>query len=951
VVSSDVCSDGIASPPFVAQGLDANLLMIIDNSGSMFDLAYVPETAAEQGYCYDESYDDTKTYTGYFDTDTVEWYVYNTATWQFEEETEVNVKTQYDAKVIAGGTVYKGGWYARVVLDEAVDPHVVTYFAATGNFLNWAAASKFDVQKKVLTGGKYAASQQLVMESRGCMDNTFVKKAPVTNSDGTVSYSLTLGIISGTDATSNHLTRIEIYDITPTGFLAADCQAAIDEFSDPAGGTLGTVKAYTTDCMDPLNTGLAASQTSFNHILQECWYFNANGGWQPGAGTVVSLKNDCQAVYNVQGAALPSEPKPDEATYLADYAPDVQNPIDVCYGKYGTSDGYVGRCWEAFYSSSYNCTDRVCDPATDTPLGNSASSAQPAAEVCATDIKKWIYCNGNYSTANQKCVGSPGNWEIRQDCVGVGTLDTIDWTDDTNGTYIESGNFTDADDCVDQSLQKWCSNLDDPGVVDPTDAMSSGGTTYNVPAIMIDSALKSQLGDPLLIMNGLIEKTSTPTGLLHDYQGQIRMGAMAFNDGPVSECAPVEQPSGSGRYVANLYNCLLDKGTSITAASVPDPALRDGAHIISYIGKGVSHTAQLVAAINDIEATTWTPTAEAYYNAIGYYTQNASRRLDIDDYLINSDNGGTLPSNIFPNADPANPNTIPLWTRNTVYGASDWTTDPPTVTIVQDASGNLYWTDDGGTSSEYQKDGVTLATEIGHDNDVSWMPFDPVQALCQKNNILILTDGASTADQDNDVVTLAKSIVDWTETVEDSPYTCGPLTGSTLLDDLAYYGFTGGIYPTAKFTDDNGNPLSGDNIRTYLVSTGTLRDVTAGLEPECDSETLLNNAAANGYDRDPVTGNPLGELFKAENPSDLGYKLRAVFNDKRYQGRQGLGLGRLGYLQFQKRRGRHLPGPLFHQPDGFRHAGDKLGRRCPLPVVGPLRQYPRRLRRAHLQRR
>jgi type IV pilus assembly protein PilY1 len=896
VASSDVCSDGVASPPFVAQGLDANLLMIIDNSGSMFDLAYVPDTAAEQGYCYDDSYDITKTYTGYFESDTVQWYIYNPLTEQFEEDTYTNVKTQFNA---AGGTIYRGGLgdgnrYVRIVLDESVNPKQVLFFAATGNYLNWAAASKFDVEKKVLTGGKYdSGQQQLVMESRGCMDKTFIKKTQIIKGlDTTVDYYITLGIISASD----NLTRIEIYDITLTGFQAADCQAAIDEFSDPTGGSLGTVKAYTTNCMDPLGTGVLASQTAFNHILQECWYFNANGDWQPGAGTVVSLKSDCQAVYNVQGNP-PSLPQPDETYYLAKYAPDVQSPTDVCYGKHGTSEGYVGRCWESFYSTSYTCMDRVCNPATDAPVGDSTSPTQPAAEVCAADINKWIYCDGNYSASNQKCVGTPGNWEIRQDCVGGGgtgsVITSIDWTDDTNGTYIESGNFTDADDCVDQSLKKWCANLDDPGIVDPTDAMSSGGTTYNVPAIMMDSALESQMGDPLLSMKGLIEKTATPVGLLHEYQGQIRMGAMAFNDGPVSECAPVEQPPGSGRYVANLYDCLVDKGLSITATSIPDQAQRNGAHIISYIGKGSSHTAQLVDAINDIEATTWTPTAEAYYNAIGYYTQNDSRRLDDDDYLINSDYSGTLPSNIYPKADLANPNTIPLWTRNTFYGPSDWTTDPLTVAIVRDANNNLYWTENGGTSSEYLADGITYATEIGHDTDVVWMPFDPVQAHCQKNNILILTDGASTADQNSDVVTLAASIVDGDEILADSPYECGSLTGSTLLDDLAYYGFTGNIYPTANFTDDLGNSLTGDNIRTYLVSTGTLRDVSIyeidpvtgqpkidpvtgkpilKLPEECDSETLLNNAAANGYDRDPMTSNPLGELFKAENPSDLGYK-------------------------------------------------------------------------------
>jgi hypothetical protein len=885
---ADVCTDGIAFPPFVAQGLDANLLMIIDNSESMYDLAYVPEFAAQQGYCYDDTYNNTTTYAGYFNSDTVQWYLYSTATEQFEADDYTNVNTQFHAAMSAGGILYRGGSsadrYARVVLKESVDPHEVMFFAATGNFLNWAAASKFDVEKKVLTGGKYDAGQ-LIMESRGCMNKTFVKKATVIKDTDSSTNYLTLGITSESDATSVHLTRIEIYDITPNGFQAADCQEAIDEFSDPDGGSLGTVKSYTTDCLDPLNTGLMESQTAFNHIMQECWYFNKQGEWQPGSGTVNSLKNDCEQVYAgdyATGNPAFTVGAANEADYLANYAPEVQEPSDVCYGRYGTSDGYVGRCWEATYTSGSGvvCSANACTPGTDTPteaLVDPNNDDHSASRFCNSGTSTWYYCNGSYNATHGSCNGSPGEWTEEETCVpavGGDTIDSVDWTNDTNGTYIESGSFSDADDCVDQSLQKWCANLDDPGVVDPTDSMSSSGTTYNVPAILIESAVDSQLGTPLLTMKGLIEQGSVPTGLLHEYQGQIRMGAMAFNDGSAAECAPVEQPAGSGRYVANLYDCLLDKGTAINASSTPDTTKRDGAHIISYIGKGSSHTEQLVAAINDIEATTWTPTAEAYYNAIGYYTQNANRRLYIDDYLMNSDNGGPYPTTI--TAGP-----YPLWTNNTVYAASDWTTDPPTVTIIQDASGNLYWTDDGGTSSEYQADGTTLATEIDHDTDVVWMPFDPVEAHCQKNNILILTDGASTADQDSDVVTLTNTIFDGDETTADSPYQCGSLSGSTLLDDLTYFGFNGYIYPTARFTDENGNPTTGDNIRTYLVSTGTLRDVTAGLPAECDSETLLDSAAANGYDRDPATGNPLGELFMAEDPNELGYKLRAVFNDIR----------------------------------------------------------------------
>ena len=45
------CAAGVAVPPFLAAGVDPNLLLMIDNSASMYDLAYVKPR--EQGYCYD----------------------------------------------------------------------------------------------------------------------------------------------------------------------------------------------------------------------------------------------------------------------------------------------------------------------------------------------------------------------------------------------------------------------------------------------------------------------------------------------------------------------------------------------------------------------------------------------------------------------------------------------------------------------------------------------------------------------------------------------------------------------------------------------------------------------------------------------------------------------------------------------------------------------------------
>ena len=60
-----------------------------------------------------------------------------------------------------GGTLCSDGSGTQVTAEPLSDrrcqhrPRHVTAFAAKGRFLNWLMSSKFDVEKKILTGGKY----------------------------------------------------------------------------------------------------------------------------------------------------------------------------------------------------------------------------------------------------------------------------------------------------------------------------------------------------------------------------------------------------------------------------------------------------------------------------------------------------------------------------------------------------------------------------------------------------------------------------------------------------------------------------------------------------------------------------------------------------------------------------------------------------------------------------
>jgi len=131
---------------------------------------------------------------------------------------------------------------------------------------------------------------------------------------------------------------------------------------------------------------------------------------------------------------------------------------------------------------------------------------------------------------------------------------------------------------------------------------------------------------------------------------------------------------------------------------------------------------------------------------------------------------------------------------------------------------------------------------------------DPVTAWCQNNNILVITEGASTADLNATVATFATGAAPHDGDTEVA--SCGTLDGSTLLDDLTHYGWRG--------TDIFGAGSTNQNIMTHLVVAGTSR---AGGTGECDPETLLNDAAINGGTT----------VYQANSPNELQAKLEDAF--------------------------------------------------------------------------
>jgi type IV pilus assembly protein PilY1 len=635
------CTDGAKIPAFLASGVDPNLLLIIDNSASMNDLAYI----GTQGTCYDDGFSPTQEYAGYFDGNS--WYAYSSASGTFSQIS--------DAVTQCSSSSYK----SEGQLCVSVGTNSISKFIAKGNLLNWAAASKLDIQKKILTGGKYE-SNALVMESRGCLGRRYVKKVQVRNSSGAIFY-LTMGVRSPETAeklnAADDTTRIEVYEITATGFDNSACQRVIDELQKSSPNQ-GQIKSDTELCMsyNSKDQKLADSMSSFNHSLHACWWVSKKNEWpENNNGTITSIKNDCKKVYDNISPATPDSIVSADRAYVCSGTHPPDSEVD-----------YVGSCWN-------------------------------------------------------------------------------------NNNWISDG-------CVDEALRRYCSYLEIPEVIDPSDQAGTTGEFWNIPAVLIDSGVIAQLAQPWLVMKARIAVAvgETPSGLIQEMRDDIRIGAMVFNDdGSRSECA---QPD---PYI--LYKCS-------------DPGNKDGGKVIYDIGQGVSHTQGLVSAINQIKATSWTPLAEALYNAIGYYTQNSVLQLNSQDFRLDC---------------------------------------------------------------------------------------DPVNAWCQSNNILLITDGGSTADLNSGVFSFASPKHPDT----DPSAGCGQLSGSTLLNDLTYYAKSGtAIYPVEPWREivDGQATKTKQNITTHIVVGGEMRTIGTG---DCSPDALLTSAAVNGGTT----------LYSATNPAELEAKIRQAF--------------------------------------------------------------------------
>ncbi|MBJ6800755.1 pilus assembly protein [Geomonas propionica] len=522
-------------PPLPGLGVKPNLLLLLDNSASMYDLAYTdPKT-----FCFDDRFDPSPegNYPGYFDQRML--YKYSTDKFEAMPGTSIEGISCNQAK--------SSHFCVNLNSSKKIDN-----FLATGKFLNWLTMSKLDLEKLALTGGKYdTGSGTLQGESRGCQGKRHVKTvyAEKTTETGKIVNDLTkplpvtFGIRGpipsepGYVQQANHggPTRIDVY---PATYNKNDCLDAVSRWQ---GGTREEIASSTAKCMGPLEDagGTPTAGKVFAEIMTYCYTYRAGAG----------------IVYD-----------------------------DI-------ADTLVSDCLKR-YSSLYG----------DDPTNIVKNTGD---DVCGRGLFHNLLSHENTTSVT----GYLGQ------CYGSGDMDT---------------------DCAVIQTKDFCSEVETPWLSDPSTGVTQAGTNASLPAYILDAGITS-LGQVAGTLQVRLTPAATPIGLLQQFGTDINFGAMIFNDnGAGSECGGVIPcVKHCKNDAAPRRECYEDTDCGRKGEGKCNEDTRnDGGVIISYINYDEvgDHSSGLIAAVEAIRGTSWTPLAEAFYEAIGYFGEKPSLPSQQNDY-------------------------------------------------------------------------------------------------------------------------------------------------------------------------------------------------------------------------------------------------------------------------------------------------------------------------------
>ena len=779
------------TPPFISGGIKPNLLLMIDNSASMFDMGYIAGSTStapsytcgtgsgsatvSSSYCFDNTYSNTQDYEGYFSkynssTNTVTYPVY-----QYSAADKKFVEIETGIPTTTGTNIYRTSYvYIEMTGDKTATPSTrkVATFVASGRFLNWLSASKFDIEKKILTGGLYKNSadgsstvQRLEGESRGCVGRRFVKVSPDISGLSFAVRGPTAVEPNYDPTTQGGGTKIEIFEGT---YNQSACQCAVYNWTS---GNYGQASTNTKDCLGttPSDNALA----TLNHSQQTCYQLKKNITDAQASGTALAsitdavlwqgvntqdIKTACTNVYSDNRNPLPPSSITNESSgnYICTSAATHANVVAPYNVNGANTTGFVGSCWNG---------------ATDKFTGNDNCVKQEILHYCqgvnfaeVTDPSSVIPTSGNIPSvimdAGVRAIGSPLGPENGGKC-----------------SLRSSTTCSDDEDC-----HKVCSNS--------VTTECSANSDCTSPGVCVPQSCNNAFDAKVAV-------SSAPTGLVNDFSVSIRFGAMLFNTyGSESEwsgSATIPRPafcSGNTSKACTIggTDCTTGEGTCTAATN------KDGGYIRSFISSSVGdHGTGLINAIDTAPALGWTPFAETYYNAISYFVKDATA-------------------------------------TTATLNAAEFT--PTSAAISEPLAGT---------------DSYTNA--------------NPIQFRCQQNNILLITDGTSTADQNSTMktkVTDASGYFRDPTTLTESGSTsgvCGTYSGSPYLHDLSYFAYHRNMFDPSQICHGTGATTceNAQTIKTHVVYNAP---ATTNPTNVCDSYTQMSLTATNGGTTIKTPNNP-----------------------------------------------------------------------------------------------
>ena len=673
-------------PPLAGFGVKPNLLLMIDNSASMYDLAYTDSSK----YCLDDSADtyslSTEPYPGYFTPETFYRYSFNANS----SGNEIGYfEPTADSSIPKSTCNAVGNDYLCV----NVSAGKVNNFLASGNFLNWLSMSKLDIEKMALTGGKFdPATGLLQAETRGCQGKRYIKMLG--------DYDLTFAVRGPVMAEGDYVyqasqggqTRIEIY---AKRYNKDACLAA--------------VTAWQKGDVDDLNTQTAACMTRM---------FEADNTTPSKGNVYIQIMSGCYSYLAGVDGAL--------ASVLPKLTKDCKTRILKMYG---------------------DKVERIRKNEGD--------------QICGKGVYHEILYHNNlpYSKGYLGECYFPG---------GIGFLAS----------------------CTPRQAEDFCQEVANPSLTDPSTTAIKAGTNANVPGFVLEAGLYN-LGEIAGTMLARTTLAAAPSGLVQEFSEAMNFGAMVFNSsGAGSECGDSAGEITCVKHCKNdpapQMQCYQDSDCKVkTAGSCSEDGGTDGGRIISYLNHSPlgDHGSGLIAAIDQVRADSWTPLAESFYLAIGYFANRPEFRLQAADF------------------DPA---------------------------------------------------------------------FPPAKYSCQKNNVLIVTDGMSTADRALPVRDfVAAGVSAWvnsehgmpaSQTTTDPAATAPPFQGSNNLDDLAWIARNKNIF-------DTNQPIQHDKeyISSYVVYSGApCAGGDCSGSDEGVPEKMMQLVASRGG----------GKMLKAQKPKELVAALR-----------------------------------------------------------------------------